>query len=139
MVRLILSVLGGLLVAFAIVFAADALFHALSSTTTPSPDPSDKEAMRTYVASQPFAVLAGLIAAWAAAVLTGAALAARSARRGEWPGWLVTAFFILGTAANFLMVTHPTWMVLAATGSILLGGWLGSRIGATARQPAPAV
>jgi len=63
----------------------------------------------------------------------GSAIAARFSDRGDWPGWVVTALFLIATAANFLMVQHPAWMVVGAIVAIAAAGWLGSRTGARAR------
>lgn len=134
MLRLVLSIVAGLAVAFAIVFAGDALFHSLS--TGQAPAPTDKAAMQAYVAGQPVGALVVVLAGWALAALAGAALASRLGRRGQWPGGVVTGLFLLATASNFVMVTHPLWMVVAAMLSIAAAGWLGARVGARSARPA---
>jgi hypothetical protein len=134
MLRTVLSVIAGIVVAFAVVLASDALFHALAPSAPPPADTSNREAMRAYVASQPVGVLIAVLAGWALAAFAGSALAAHLARRGERPGWIVTALFLLATAANFLMVPHPMWMVVAGVVLILAAGWAGSRAGARARH-----
>lgn len=136
MIRLILSIVGGLVVAFAAVFATDALFHALAPTA-PAPATNDREAMRAYVAGQPAVVLAGLVIGWAVGVFLGSALAARFGGRGEWPGWVVGGLFLLATAANFLMVPHPAWMVFLAVVAITGAAWFGARFGAGASRRVP--
>lgn len=129
MLRLISSIVGGLVLAFAIVFLFDMLFHALVPTAA-KPQSDDAAAMRDYVARQPVSALILLLVGWAVAVFAGAAAAARFARRGTWPGWIVTALFLLATAANFVMVSHPVWMVAAGIAMIIAAGWLGARTGA---------
>ncbi|HCB75667.1 MAG TPA: hypothetical protein DEP91_05760 [Sphingomonas bacterium] len=108
MLRVFLSVVGGLLAAFAIVFLSDALFHAVvpSSSTVPD-DPNDRVAMGAYVAAQPVGVLIGLVLGWAIAALVGVAIAARVGARGAWPGWIVGALFMAATCFNFVAVPHP--------------------------------
>ncbi len=135
MLRTVVSVIAGIVAAFAIVFASDALFHALVPSAPPPADTSDREAMRAYVAGQPAGVLIALLAAWALAAFAGSALAARLARRGEKPGWVVTGLFLLATAANFMMVPHPMWMVVLGVVLILAAGWAGSRAGARTARP----
>jgi hypothetical protein len=134
MLRLITSVVGGLLFAFAIVFAADAAFHAFSPALTHASDPSDPEAMRLYVANQPAGVLIALLLGWSVAVFTGSAIASRFGGRRELPGWLVTGLFLLATLFNFTMVQHPTWMASAGIAGILLAGWSGARLMAKPAQ-----
>lgn len=127
MLRSVLAVVGGLVLAFALVFATDALFHSLIATA-PKPDAGDAEAMRTYVARQPAEALIAIVAGWALAAFAGAALAVRLGRRGRGPGWVVTALFLIATASNFLLVPHPGWMIIAAFVLILAAGWLGSSL-----------
>ncbi len=134
MIRTVLSVIAGIVAAFAIVFLSDALFHAVVPSAAPPADTSDRDAMRTYVAGQPIGVLIALLAAWALAAFAGSALAAHLARRGEMPGWIVTGLFLLATAANFMMVPHPMWMMVLAVVLILAAGWAGSRAGARTRR-----
>ncbi|QIL01842.1 hypothetical protein G7078_02920 [Sphingomonas sinipercae] len=133
MLKLIASIIGGLVVAFALVFFSDAVFHALSPTSAPS-DFNDTDAMRRYVESQPVSLLVGVVFGWAVAALAGSLLAARYGGRGGWPGWVVTALFLLATSTNFLMVPHPTWMIAIAILLIAAAGWLGSRLGAKTAQ-----
>ena len=90
--------------------------------------------MRTYVSRQPEAALLGILLGWALAVYVGAGLAARLALRGDWPGRVVTGLFLLATLGNFLMVPHPTWMVLSAIVAIVAAGWLGARVGGAGRR-----
>ena len=91
--------------------------------------------MRTYVSRQSPGTLIAIVAGWGLAAFAGSALAARLAGRGTWPGWTVTGLFLLATAANFLMIPHPGWMILLAVVLILVGGWLGTRLFAKAPMP----
>lgn len=139
MLRPLLAIVGGLALAFALVFATDAVFHALFATGTPPADPADAEGMRAWVAGQPVAGLVAIVIGWALAAFAGAALASRVAMRGAWPGYVVAGLFLLATLANFMMVTHPLAMVVGGLAAIALTGWLGSRVGlasGSARHPA---
>jgi hypothetical protein len=129
MPRALLSVVAGLAVAFALVFVTDALFHAVFATGQAPDEAGDAEAMRAYVAAQPVAGLAAIVVGWAIAAFAGAATASRLARRGPWPGYVVTGLFLMATGANFLMVAHPRAMVVGAIAAIALAGWLGTRTG----------
>ncbi len=131
MVRLLLAIVGGLLVAFLLVFASDALFHSLVPSASAVPrNPDDPGAMAAYVANQPTGVLAGLALGWGLAALVGSAIAARFGSRGEWPGPVVGVLFLLATASNFLMIPHPGWMIALAVAAIIVATLAGARFGA---------
>lgn len=127
MLKVILGIIGGLLLAFAVVFATDALFHMLAPAAS-RPPAGDAEAMRSYVARQPVGALVAILTGWALAAFAGSAFATRLAVCGAWPGWIVTILFLAATAGNFLMVPHPAWIVVAAAIMILAAGWLGTRL-----------
>ena len=137
MLRLILSIVGGLVLAFAGVFVTDALFHALSPSAAAMPETGDKEAMRAYVANLPASLLAAMLMGWTIAALAGSFVAARFGGRGEWPGRVVGGLFLLATAANFLMVAHPTWMVITAFALIIAAAAIGAKAGARAPRKPP--
>lgn len=127
MAKLILAIVGGLVIAFALVFATDALFHALLPSAT-RPTSNDPQAMQAYVANQPVGALIAIAAGWALATFAGASFASRTADSGTWPGWTVTLLFLLATASNFLMVRHPAWMIVTAFVLILAAEWFGIRL-----------
>lgn len=134
MVRLIASIVGGLVLAFCIVFAVDALSHAAAPDgPTPPADMKDKEALRAYVAAQPVWLLVSMTVGWAIAAFAGSAVAARFGGRGAWPGWLVAALFLAATASNLLLIPHPAWMVAVGITLVIAAGWLGTRIFAARR------
>lgn len=133
MMRLVLGVVCGLAVAFALVFATDTLFHMLSPTAA---RPTDPAALRDYAMRQPPGALLAIVAGWAVALFAGAAVACRIARGTPMAGWTVTALFALATAANFLMLPHPVWMIVAAAVAIAGAGWLAVRLFAGGGQPA---
>lgn len=125
MMRLVLGIVCGLVVAFALVFTTDALFHL---TVPSAARPTDPAAMQDYAMRQPAAALLAIVAGWAVGVFAGAAVANRIARAGAGPGWAVTALFALATAANFLMLPHPVWMIVTTAVAIAAAGWLAARL-----------
>lgn len=139
MLRGIGAIIGGLLLAFLIVFATDAIFRQLSPATSMPSDPSDSAAMAAYVATLPRGILIGIVAGWTVAVLAGSYVAARYALRGRWPGWVVGILFLLATGSNFLMIPHPDWMVTLAFAAIIIAAWIGSMAGARSTAAPPAV
>jgi len=129
MIRIILSIVAGIIVAFLLIFAGDALFHALVPSAAQVPRNSeDPAAMAAYVTAQPTGVLVALALSWAVATFVGAAIASRYALRGWWPGLIAGGFVLLATAANFVLVAHPTWMMALAIVAICAAAWTGAKL-----------
>lgn len=124
--RTVLAIVAGVVVALATVFATDALFHQLASL--PRPQTSDADVMRAYVAGQPAWLLALMVAGWSLAAALGGFVAARFARHDTWPGWVVVLLLLAATAFNFTLVDHPLWMVVASLAGIVIAGVLGIKV-----------
>lgn len=132
MLRLVLSIIGGVIVAFVLVFLGDMLSQSLAASAGPAPtDMNDRTAMQAYVAGLPAAVLIVMLATWTVAAFAAAAFAARLGRRGAWPGWIAGGLFLCATGANLLMIPHPAWMAVAGVVLVVAAGWFGARAGST--------
>ena len=134
MLRLILSIIAGVIIAFVIVMAGDMLSQSLASSSGPPPtDMTDRAALEAWMAGLPTVVFVAMLATWTVAAFAAAAFAARFGRRGTWPGWVAGGLFLCATAANLLMVPHPAWMAIAGVVLVVAAGWFGARVGSTAR------
>jgi len=132
MLRLVLSIVGGVVVAFVIVLLGDMASQSLAASAGPAPtDMSDRAAMQAYVAGLPTAVFITMLATWTIAAFAAAVLAARFARRGAWPGWVAAGLFLCATAANLIMIPHPAWMAVAGVVLVVAAGWFGAKAGST--------
>lgn len=81
MLRLILSIVGGVVIAFVIVMAGDMLSQSMASAAGPAPtDMSDRAAMEAYVSGLPTVVFITMLATWTVAAFVAAAFAARFGR-----------------------------------------------------------
>lgn len=130
MLRLILSIVGGVIIAFVIVMAGDMLSQSLAvSAGSPPTDMNDRAAMEAYMAGLPTMVFIAMLATWTVAAFTAAAFAARFGRRGAWPGWVAGGLFLCATAANLLMIPHPAWMAIAGVVLVVAAAWFGARMG----------
>lgn len=137
MLRLVLSIIGGVVVAFVIVMLGDMLSQTLATASGPAPtDMNDRAAMEAYVAGLPTVVFFAMLATWTVAAFAAGAFAARFGRRGAWPGWIAAALFLCATAANLILIPHPTWMAAAGVALVVAAGWLGARTGSTGFRPA---
>jgi len=132
MLRLVLSIIGGVVAAFAIVVLGDMLSQAMAASAGPAPtDMNDRAAMEAYVAGLPTAVFVVMLATWTVAAFAAGVIAARFGRRGAWPGWVAAGLFLCATAANLLMIPHPAWMAVAGVLLVVAGGWFGAKAGST--------
>lgn len=131
MVRNILGVLAGVAVAILAVIVGEFGLHAL--VPLPMPDPTDTAAMEGLMASAPLTAKWGLAVVYFVATALGAFTASRITVR-VWSGWIVMAVMMAATVANFVMLPHPTWLMITALVLIGAGGWVGIR----AARPRPA-
>jgi hypothetical protein len=129
MLKGILGVVLGAVVAMGLIMAAQYLVHMLSGA--PAVDPNDGEAMKTMMASTPLSAKLGVIAGYLVAAGVGAWLAARIAGH-RWAGWVVAGLLLATSAANFAMLPHPLWFMVATVVVIAGAGWMASRAGAKA-------
>ncbi|MCS6625009.1 hypothetical protein N0B44_19010 [Roseibacterium beibuensis] len=134
MLRAILSIVAGVVAAFVIVMLGDMLSHAVaaSSAGAPPSDMTDRAAIEAYMAGLPTTVFAVMLAGWTIAAFAAAFVAARFGRKGAWPGWVAAGVFLCATGANLLMIPHPVWMSVAGVVLVVVGGWIGARLGAKA-------
>lgn len=126
MVRGILGLVVGVVVAVALVFVGELALHAISPVEAPAMN--DPEAMKAFMASVPLSSKIGLIVVYLIAAFGGSLVGAWVGRRG-WSGWGVAVVLALFGAANFFMLPHPLWIVAASMAAYAMGGWLGTRQG----------
>lgn len=126
MLRTILGIVAGVLLAFAVMIGLEMAGHA----AMPPPaglDPTDPEDLKQMMASASLAAKAWVVFGWFAAALAGGWLARRISRTG-WAGWVIAALIAVGGIANIMMIPHPLWMQVAAVAAPLLGGWIVTRL-----------
>ena len=126
MIRTILATVMGVLLSVVLVMLGEMASNSFGVGAQPA-DMSDRAALAAYVARQPMWLMALMCVIWGVAVGVGAYVAARFARRGPWPGWIVTILFLVATVANFTMIPHPLWMFGLAIAAIVIGGGFGTR------------
>lgn len=137
MPRTLLAVLAGLAVMMLTVAAMEWLGHAMF----PPPagiNLADPDALERIIRILPVGSLAMVAGGWALGSLAGAWVAARVARQFRLSAALaVGAVMTMLVVANFVMVPHPLWMILAGIALPLPLAWLGwrSATGAASRKP----
>lgn len=111
MLRMLIALLGGIVLALACVSGFDGLSHALY----PPPEGlnfRDPAVLATYVASTPFGAKAIIVSGWFVAPFLGALVAIWIAR-DDMPGWIVATIFLAAAVMNVILIPHPQWMVIA--------------------------
>jgi hypothetical protein len=126
MLRTILGIVAGVVLAFVIIMALE----MVSYVAFPPPaglDPADPEDVKRIVAAAPLAAKIWVVFCWFAGSLSGGWLARRLSRT-SWAGWVIAGLIAVGGIANVMMIPHPLWMQIAAVAAPLLGGWLVTRL-----------
>lgn len=131
MVRSIVAVVAGAVVAVALVAAIDALGHRVY----PLPkgvDWNDPVVVGRIVRGLPVGAFLFAVASWVVAAFAGAWLAARLApARPLLHGGIVGALMLAATIANLMMFEHPLWVILSGLAGVPLCAWLGARAGSS--------
>jgi len=121
MLRIILGIIGGVIVAFIVTFLIESIGHTAFPVAgdLPMSDPA-------YLDAVPLPAKLMVMPAWFLASLCGGALANAISRSG-WAGWAVAACMIAGAAYSFTQIVHPTWMIAGGIILPLLAAWIASR------------
>ena len=126
MLRTILGIFAGVVLAFVVLMGLEMAGHAVMPPP-PGLDPADPKDLKQMVASASMAAKVWVVFAWFAAVVAGGWAARRLSRKG-WAGWVIAGLIVLGGVANIMMIPHPLWMQIAAVAAPLLGGWIVTRL-----------
>ena len=132
--RMLIGVVAGIVVAFLCVFAVEFVAHGLY----PPPaglDASNPADQARLLAAMPAAAKALVLLAWFMGALAGAWTANRLAGRSL-AGWIVALLVIAAGTATMVMIPHPAWMWAGGLARPLLGAWIAHRM--SARRPARA-
>jgi hypothetical protein len=124
-IRSVLAVLAGVVVAGVVVVAIEAVGHRVY----PGPEGHDHEALAAYIRTAPPGVFLFVLAAWGIGTLAGAWLAAWLAGRAPVVhGLIIGGLLLLGALANLLMIPHPVWFSVVGVAMFLPAAWLGAKL-----------
>lgn len=142
MLRRILAVVAGLVVAMAVVFLVEAL-GGIVFPDPPGMDPANPDSVRDNMANVTVGALAFVLAAYALGAAAGSYVVGRLIGPGDWLwGLAAGGFVMLGAIANIYRIAHPMWFVVAAPlvviGAAFLGAWLNRPRRSSIRRNAPA-
>jgi len=129
MLRKILGVVVGIVIAMAVTMGSQAGIHLLYP---PPPGDYMDPSVRAAAMTQAPAISLVLVAlGYGLAALIGGLVACMIARRRGWPSWIIGGLLTLGTVMNIAMLPHPIWFGPLAIGLIALGSWLGGKAART--------
>ncbi len=106
--RALCAVLAGVLAGVGVIMLVEMLGH-LRHPPPPGLNPKDTAALARWVATLPAGAHAVVLAAWAAGMFTGAAVAARVGQ-ARWPALVVAMFLLAGSIQMLITLPHPVWM-----------------------------
>ena len=133
-VRGVVAVILGLLLAFAITFAVEAV-NGMVYPPPPGTDFADPESVKAMMAVMPRAALIVVLAGWLVSVLAGTALAARFAWPAGWPPLTVGILLLAAAVMNMYVIPHPAWFWVVGVAIYPVATWLGARLGGTPVKP----
>jgi len=135
-VRSVLAVIAGMLVAFVLI----AVVQSVGLSVYPPPsdmDPLNYESIKSAMARIPLGALLFVLLSYAAGSVAGGWLAARIAPRAKMTHAMVLAALLFGAGLmNLITIPHPPWFWIASSAIYWLGAWSGA-VAAGPRQPAP--
>lgn len=126
MLRILLALVVGVLVAFTVVAVGEAVGHWIYPPP-PGTDLSDPEALKTLMATLPTQAIAAVLVAWAAASFLGGAVAGAIARR-RWAALAIGGVILAVGAATMVMIPHPLWFMIGSVPATLLPAWTASLV-----------
>ena len=120
MVKKISAAVLGVIAAFSIVLAVEALGHIVYPVP-PDLDLNDLVAFGNYVQSLPVGALLFPAGAWVLATLGGGFLACFIAKDRPFVySGIVGGFIFVATVANLMMIPHPMWLSISALAAIAI-------------------
>ena len=138
MIRKILAVIAGVVVAILTIFMIERLGHAVYPPPT-GIDFSDPEAMSAYTDNASAMELLFPALAWVVATFLGGSLATAIARGAPMVNAAIIGGLILfGTVMNLVMIPHPLWFSIVAIVAIIAAIFGTARFAARFVHPAPA-
>ena len=120
MAKKITAAVLGVIAAFGIVAAVEALGHTIYPVP-PDLDFNDSVAFGKYVQSLPVGALLFPAGAWVLATLGGGLLACFIAKDKPFVySGIIGGFIFLATVANLMMISHPMWFSISALAAIAI-------------------
>lgn len=125
-VRSILAVIIGMLVAFVLI----GLVQAIGMRIYPPPpgmDPTDVESIKAAMAQRPLAALLFVLLSYTTGSVAGGWVAARLAPKAKMTHAMIVAALLFGAGLrNLMTIPHPTWFAVVSSAIYWLSAWSGA-------------
>jgi hypothetical protein len=125
--RSIGGVLLGVIVAFLLVFGAEAISHKVFPPP-PGMNMQDMAQVKAFVATLPMSVLLIVLTGWLIATFVGTWLAAKVAHSAV-AGFIVGALLLAAGIANAFMIPQPVWFSIVSFVIYIVATLVGARAG----------
>lgn len=126
MLRLILGVVLGTIVAMLVILAVEGVGHTIFPPP-PGVNLTDPAQVATAMSKIPLQAKIGVLLAWFLGTLAGASAANLIAGRRAWSGRIVSALILALSIFNMTTIQHPAWMAVSAVAAILFGAFVADR------------
>lgn len=138
MLRTVLSVLAGVVVAVLLVFVMEKVGHYVFPPP-PDVDFGDPESLKTLAGRMPFGALLSVILAYGVGAFTGGTVAIHLSRlHVAWPAWVVAGVVLLFAVLTMLSFPHPVWFMVMAVLVIPAAGYGAGWVVLRPHAPPPA-
>ncbi len=132
LLRRISGVIAGLVIAFAIVMAAEAIPHQLYPPA-PGTNMNDFTQVKAYVSRLPVTALVIVLLGWLAATVAGTSVAA-GIGRSRVPAYVTGALLMAGGVCNAFVIPQPVWFSAVSFVIYIAGTMIGGRIAVPNRK-----
>ncbi|MDP2386264.1 MAG: hypothetical protein Q8M29_07825 [Bacteroidota bacterium] len=124
----IVSILGGLAAAVAVIALVEMIGHMIFATPVPA-DMKTKEEMAAYVANLPLGAFMSVLIAMALGSFTGGFVATKiNKENGKVNSTLVAIILMTLGIVNLVMIPHPTWFMVVNLLLYVPFAWIGFRL-----------
>lgn len=119
----------GVIIAMALVWLIEAIGHSVYPAP-PDLNFSDRDVMRAYLTTLPFAAFLFVGGAWFLGTLGGTIVACKTGdAKPITYAIVIGGLMLIATAANLIMIPHPLWFSILGVIGILVAAWLGMTLG----------
>jgi hypothetical protein len=120
----------GVILAVALVWLVETVGHSVYPPPTDL-NFADRDVMRTYLTTLPFAAFLFVGGAWFVGTLAGTFVACKIGNAKPITYAIVVGgLMLIATAANLIMIPHPLWFSILGVVGIIVAAWLGMTLGA---------